>query len=119
MTGYEKEVWCSQSIIFRKESRWIKVASCHFRDVRQIPADCVNIAVRVCVLSPFCPPYQSICQPLSPCAVFLTYLLLLSFLFVKMKSKINQKADETCEFFENTLVSIISRYLYIVPHGHI
>lgn len=65
MTRFEEEVLCSQSIIFREESRWIKVASCHFKDVRQIPADFVNIAARVCVLSPFCPRYQSLCQPVS------------------------------------------------------
>lgn len=86
----DEEVLCSQSIIFREESRWIKVASCHFRDVRQIPAGRVNMAVRVCVPSPFCPPYQSA----SSCStVFLTHLLLF-FLFVTMRSTINQKARE-------------------------
>lgn len=65
MTRFEKEVLCSQSIIFREESHWIKVASCHFGDVRQIPADHVNIAVRVCVPSPVRPPLQSLCQPVS------------------------------------------------------
>lgn len=75
MTGFEEEVLCSQSIIFREESRWIKVASCHFKDVRQIPADRVNIATRVCVLSPFCPLYQSLRQKISGCCFFffLTY----------------------------------------------
>ena len=42
-------VLCSQSIIFREESRWIKVASCHFGDARQIPADRVNTATGECV----------------------------------------------------------------------
>lgn len=65
MTRFEEEVLCSQSIIFREDSRWIKVASCHFRDVRQIPADRVNIAVRVCVLSPFCPLYQLLSKSVS------------------------------------------------------
>ena len=70
MMRFEEEVLCSQSIIFREESRWIKVASCLFKDVRQIPADRVNIAVRVCVLSPFCPRFQSLCQPVSPYCFF-------------------------------------------------
>lgn len=65
MTRFEEEVLCSQSIIFREESRWIKVASCHFSDVRQIPADRVNTAERVCMLSVFCPLYQSLCLPVS------------------------------------------------------
>lgn len=42
-------VLCSQSIIFREESRWIKVASCHFGDARQIPAHRVNTAAGECV----------------------------------------------------------------------
>lgn len=63
MTRFEREVLCSQSIISREESRRIKIASCHFRDVRQIPADRVNIAVRVCVPSPLCPPYHLLRQP--------------------------------------------------------
>lgn len=70
MTRFEREVLCSQSIIFREESRRIKVASCHFRDVRQIPADRVNIAVRVCVPSPLCPPYPSLRQPVPLCCYF-------------------------------------------------
>lgn len=70
MTRFEREVLCSQSIIFREESRRIKVASCHFRDVRQIPADRVNIAVRVCVPSPLCPPYHSLRQPVPLCCYF-------------------------------------------------
>lgn len=53
-----EEVLYSQSIIFREESRWIKVASFHFKDVRQISADCVNTVVRGCVLSLFCLLYQ-------------------------------------------------------------
>lgn len=44
---FEEEVLSSQSIIFRKESLEIKVASCHLEDVRQIPADRINIAVRL------------------------------------------------------------------------
>lgn len=78
MTRFEEEVLCSQSIIFREESRWIKVASCHFRDVRQIPADRVNIAARECVLSPFCPLYQSLPQPVS---LFCFFNLPLTFIF--------------------------------------
>lgn len=65
MMRFEEEVLCSQSIIFREELLWIKVASCLFRDVRQIPADRVNIAVRVCVLCSFCLLFQSLCQPVS------------------------------------------------------
>lgn len=45
MMMFEEEVLSSQSIIFREELHGIKVASCHLKDVRQIPADHINIAV--------------------------------------------------------------------------
>lgn len=56
-------VLCSQSIIFREESRWIKVASCHFGDARQIPADRVNTAAGECVraVSPLYQPVSLYC----------------------------------------------------------
>lgn len=44
---FEEEVLSSPSIIVREESHKIKVASCHLKDVRQIPADRINIAVRL------------------------------------------------------------------------
>ena len=62
MMMFEEEVLSSQSIILREKSRRIKVASCQLKDIRQIPADRINIAVRLCVLSPFYLSYQMLCQ---------------------------------------------------------
>lgn len=106
---FVEEVLCSQSIIFREESHWIKVASCHFRDVRQIPADRVNTAVRVCVLSSFCRQCQSFCQPVSLYCFFnlpLTFLKTFRVL-PQWKRNCNEKkeAPAACSLCKNTAVS--------------